>query len=71
MPDLHKTLIVAHVRPRTPPSREEEVRREDGAAAASCAPSGYVVDELAFTSEHAPFRHKNTPKGVGTQIKPH
>jgi hypothetical protein len=30
----------------------------------------YIVDELAIATEHAPFRHKNIPLGVGTQIKP-
>lgn len=30
----------------------------------------YIVDELAIATEHAPFRHKNIPLGVGTQVKP-
>ena len=29
----------------------------------------YEVDELAIATEHAPFRHKNVPLGVGTQVK--
>ena len=48
MPDLHKTLILAHI-------REGE--------------ESFSVDEMAITTEHAPFRHKNTVKGVGSQMK--
>jgi hypothetical protein len=48
MPDLHKTLILAHV-------RESD--------------EGVSVDEMALATEHAPFRHKNTVKGVGSQTK--
>ncbi|KAL7459373.1 hypothetical protein ACHAWC_011826 [Mediolabrus comicus] len=55
MPDLHKTLIIAHVK---------EV------ATIAIDPSRrYYVEELAMTTEHAPFRHKNVSKGVGMQLK--
>jgi hypothetical protein len=30
---------------------------------------GFSVDEMAMATEHAPFRHKNTVKGVGSQSK--
>jgi hypothetical protein len=30
---------------------------------------GFSVDEMAIATEHAPFRHKNTVKGVGSQVK--
>eukprot|EP00581_Thalassiosira_minuscula_P015004 CAMPEP_0183731628 /NCGR_PEP_ID=MMETSP0737-20130205/35993_1 /TAXON_ID=385413 /ORGANISM="Thalassiosira miniscula, Strain CCMP1093" /LENGTH=199 /DNA_ID=CAMNT_0025964409 /DNA_START=124 /DNA_END=723 /DNA_ORIENTATION=- len=83
MPDLHKTLIVAHVR-----EEEEELLLDDTTAVTTCDDSDckgssgddgmdapmfqkrYVVDELAIATEHAPFRHKNAPKGVGNQRKP-
>ena len=48
MPDLHKTLILAHI-------REDE--------------ESFSVEEMAIATEHAPFRHKNTVKGVGSQVK--
>lgn len=49
MPDLHKTLILAHIR---------EVGEGE-----------FQVDEMAIATEHAPFRHKNTNKQVGSQVK--
>ncbi|KAL3805284.1 hypothetical protein HJC23_008991 [Cyclotella cryptica] len=77
MPNLHKTLIVANVRPVV---RQEcriaglsdytGSRMKDTTPANSCDFSSYNVEELAIASEHAPFRHKNTPRGVGQQIKP-
>lgn len=33
------------------------------------AAGGYVVQEIAMTTEHAPFRHKNAKKKVGEQRK--
>jgi hypothetical protein len=30
---------------------------------------GFSVDEMALATEHAPFRHKNAVKGVGSQTK--
>lgn len=30
---------------------------------------GFSVDEMAMATEHAPFRHKTTVKGVGSQKK--
>ena len=65
MPDWHKTLIVAHVR---------AVQNDGGdggdgdAGEEECV--RYEVDELAIATEHAPFRHKNAPRGVGSQVKP-
>lgn len=65
MPDLKKTLIVAHVR---------EVARDDDDGCDyghdEATLQRYAVDELAIATEHAPFRHKNIPKGVGSQVKP-
>jgi len=68
MPDLRKTLIVAHVR---------EIARNDadgnGDVVDGCdsqLAERYVVDELAIATEHAPFRHKHVTKGVGSQVKP-
>ena len=54
MPDLHKTLIVANVRKSLDSESNE----------------AFVVEELAFTSGHALFRHKrNILKQVGSQVK--
>lgn len=54
MPDLHKTLIIANVTK----SLDAESNGE------------FVVEELAFTSGHALFRHKkNVRKQVGSQVK--
>ena len=66
MPSIKKTLIVAHVKEKkmggscdgSDSTQQQSVKER------------YVVHELAISSEHAPFRHKNIPKGVGTQIKP-
>ena len=55
MPDLHKTLIVANVR---------EIEHADDDLSRQ-----YAVDELAMATEHAPFRHKISSKGVGSQLK--
>jgi len=66
MPDLHKTLIVANVREVGNDGCADDV--DDGGG--SKVERSYVVDELAMATEHAPFRHKNVPRGVGTQVKP-
>jgi hypothetical protein len=58
MPDFHKTLILARVR---------DLRQGDESA--SAVGGRYVVDEMALATEHAPFRHKNTRKEVGSQRK--
>lgn len=62
MPGLHKTLILACVKPI--------VDRESEAFDKECGIeySRYKVEELAIASEHAPFKHK-TVKGVGMQVK--
>ena len=70
MPGLKKTLILARVR---------EVAANDDVGATAGADVGtaaggvkfdrYKVDELAIATEHAPFRHKNIPKEVGTLVK--
>ena len=84
MPDLRKTLIVAHVQHQHHPVVDVARNRnvDDAAAAAAAAASdndddattqpqySYIVQELAFATEHAPFRHKYIPQGVGTQVKP-
>lgn len=31
---------------------------------------GDSIEELAMTTEHAPFRHRPAPKAVGSQVKP-
>ena len=76
MPDLHKTLIVAHVRVEemSAPAEGEEGGTSgppsgDGGNTASTS-TRYCVDELCLTSEHAPFRQKNAPTEVGKQVKP-
>ncbi|KAL9190439.1 hypothetical protein ACHAXT_007650 [Thalassiosira profunda] len=64
MPDWHKALIVAHVRAVQYDGGKSsgDGGEEEGAR--------YEVDELAIATEHAPFRHKNLPRGVGSQVKP-
>ena len=57
MPNLHKTLILAHLR------RPDNNNNND---------DGWRVDELALGTEHAPFRHKRPILGataVGSQRK--
>jgi hypothetical protein len=78
MPDLRKTLIVAHVVSAVEEENDGDSKRQcvDGELedATPTQPSrkyySYAVHELAFATEHAPFRHKNIPQGVGTQVKP-
>ncbi len=78
MPDLRKTLIVARVRRRNRASMGSEgggARDSKNGRAGDDGSLGvedefeYEVDELAIATEHAPFRHKHIPAGVGTQIK--
>ena len=76
MPDLRKTLIIAHVREVDPAGGgkgQVKVRTDesnDNSKGTQQALNRYVVEELAIATEHAPFRHKNIPQGVGTQVKP-
>lgn len=80
MPDLRKTLIVARVcRRRRRFGRVDSLRREGATKEGDGGGDGgdddddgweYEVDELAIATEHAPFRHKNIPLEVGTQVKP-
>jgi hypothetical protein len=79
MPDLRKTLIVAHVHPievarkRIGDDAAAGDDKDDAATTQSPIPMNsfsYTVHELAFATEHAPFRHKHIPQGVGTQVKP-
>lgn len=76
MPGLHKTLIIANVRPLASLESDKsctnnhENSESDESEESYIDFSKYTVDELAIASEHAPFRHKNVPKGVGQQIKP-
>jgi hypothetical protein len=68
MPDLRKTLIVARVRR----CNRASMGSEGGGGRDSTGDGAgfeYEVDELAIATEHAPFRHKYIPAGVGTQIK--
>ena len=68
MPSLKKTLIVAHVKEKKVDGSCDD--SSGGDTQQQLVKERYVVHELAISSEHAPFRHKNIPKGVGTQIKP-
>ena len=64
MPDLHKTLILAN------PILVEPVTDETTSGSATTAlPQLVRVDELAFATEHAPFRHRKTRGEVGSQRK--
>ena len=68
MPDLHKTLILAHVRrpPNTSSSSGDNNNEKND-------DNDWIVDELAMATEHAPFRHKRKVPGetaVGSQRKP-
>ena len=65
MPSIKKTLIVAHVK-----EKKMDCNSGSDGTHQQLVKERYVVYELAISSEHAPFRHKNIPKGVGTQIKP-
>ena len=72
MPAIRKTLIVANVRDAKGDDRcddDGDNITADRTDAISIQQGSYLVDELAIATEHAPFRHKNIPKGVGTQIK--
>ena len=64
MPSIKKTLIVAHVKEKKMDGSGDDRQPQQSIK------ERYVVHELAISSEHAPFRHKSIPKGVGTQIKP-
>lgn len=71
MPGLHKTLIIACVKPMS--ERKEDTSGDNECVVSSKAVgidyTQYKVEELAIASEHAPFKHKNV-KGVGMQVKP-
>lgn len=60
LPNLHKTLILAHVK------EENDIK---------AGSTRFVVQELAISSEHAPFKQKNkstitpTVQDIGTQFK--
>ena len=59
MPDLHKTLILAHLTPKKIEGDSSgEVEEDDK----------WDVQELAMATEHAPFRHRKTVE-VGGQHK--
>jgi hypothetical protein len=62
MPGLHKTLIIACVKPVGQCLTVKQCIDDE------LEYTQYTVKELAIASEHAPFRHKNI-KGVGMQIK--
>ena len=73
MPAIRKTLIIANVRDAKSTDRCDDDDDDNITAhrtdAISIRQGSYAVDELAIATEHAPFRHKNIPKGVGTQTK--
>mmetsp|Transcript_28981 Transcript_28981/g.32509 ORF Transcript_28981/g.32509 Transcript_28981/m.32509 type:complete len:129 (+) Transcript_28981:143-529(+) len=54
MPDLHKTLVLANVNSNA----------KDIDSTKNCC-----VDELAITTEHAPFRHRPKKIEIGAQKK--
>jgi hypothetical protein len=56
MPDLHKTLVLVNAN-----TAKDNI--DIGGNNNRC------VDELAITTEHAPFRHKPKPIEVGAQKK--
>ena len=70
MPSIKKTLIVAHVKEKKMDGNNSSSDGSGDDIQQQSIKERYVVHELAISSEHAPFRHKNIPKGVGTQIKP-
>lgn len=71
MPDLHKTLILAHVvlkqRNNSTKKNSDELEKDDS----DTISNPYDVHELAIGTEHAPFRHKRIRKDieVGSQVK--
>ena len=56
MSDFRKTLILANVVKKTNPNGGGD-------------DDGVIVEELAMTTEHAPFRHKPKLGEVGSQRK--
>jgi hypothetical protein len=72
MPDLHKTLIIANVKEAANDLGDlhRHVQNQEEFIVTYGDPSRrYIVEELAIETEHAPFRLKNTIKGVGMQVK--
>jgi hypothetical protein len=70
MPDLHKTLILANVR-RTevgtmPPAEGDEL---NSVGVGNSNGVHYTIEEIALTTEHAPFRHRQGTGEVGSQKK--
>ena len=65
MPDLHKTLILANPIVLEPVTTDETT----SGSAARALPQLVRVDELAFATEHAPFRHRKARGQVGSQRK--
>ena len=66
MPDLHKTLILAK-----PTIMVVVCEDEDGGGGGDKNQKQVVMDmqELAFATEHAPFRHRKGRAQVGSQRK--
>jgi hypothetical protein len=56
MPDLHKTLVLVNAN-----AAKDNIGIDGN--------NNHCVDELAITTEHAPFRHKPKPIEVGAQKK--
>jgi tRNA intron endonuclease, catalytic C-terminal domain len=63
MPDLHKTLIVAHLvqqgKQPSPDDDDDDTHQQPQ----------WQVQEMAIATEHAPFRHKKNTVQVGGQKK--
>ena len=67
MPELKKTLILAHVRPKDDLNANKLAAKQD-------LLDYFEIDEVAIATEHAPFRTKHAPISVqatqvGTQRK--
>lgn len=68
--DLIKSTSTAAIIKQNEHDEETIIDNEENERGGGDEEYYYIVDELAIATEHAPFRHKNIPSGVGTQVKP-
>ena len=69
MPDLHKTLILAHLVPKK--KNEKKTTEEDGGEEVKNDDDDeWDIHEVAIATEHAPFRHKKTVEVGGQRKRP-
>jgi hypothetical protein len=68
--DLIKSTSTAAIIKQNEHDEETIIDNEENERGGGDEEYYYIVDELAIATEHAPFRHKNIPLGVGTQVKP-